>query len=146
MAEPAAQEIEIDMKELSQESLDVLENIYNYCKKKKVPYKRIFREAIYLKEFGTKTNNTSIYQLELVDATEFYNVLFKLGLVKTNATIKNLTEFLKVEHKPEFYLWPKLRKTLEKIFKLKKEKWGDDEMLQTGMSFSSDIEDDFLGH
>lgn len=124
----------------------MFDSIYNYCKKKKVQYKRIFREAIYLKEFGTLTNNTSLYQLEVVDCAEFYNCLLKIGLVKTNATVKNLTEFLKVENKPEFYLWNKLRKTIEKIHKLKKEKWGEEEAMNLDMSFSSDIEDDFLAH
>jgi hypothetical protein len=146
MKEPAATVVEIDLKELTQESLDIFEAIYAYCKKKRVDYKRIFREAIYLKEFGTKTNYTSIYQLEVVDCQEFYNCLVKYGLTKTNKTVDNLTDFLKIEHKPEMYRWDKMRLTMEKIHKLKKEKWGEDEVMKTDMSFSSDIEDNFLAH
>jgi hypothetical protein len=53
---------------------------------------------------------------------------------------------LKVDHKPDFYRWDKLRLTMEKIYKLKKEKWGEDEKMNMDMSFSSRIEDNFLGH
>jgi hypothetical protein len=146
MNEPKAVQFKVDLKDLTQESLDIFDSIYNYCRKKRIEPKRIFREAIYLKEFGTKTNNTSLYQLEVVDCQEFYNCLKKYGLTKTNATIDNLTDFLKIEHKPEFYRWDKLRLVCEKIYKLKKEKWGEDEKMNLDMSFSSRIEDNFLGH